>query len=94
VRNYIPAYKDVVEGGWSIGEIAAKSHDLEDKTFGIVGMRRIGQKTAMRLKGFDLNMLYYNLEPIGSINEYVSASAGRISVSSFRGATSLPSTLP
>jgi len=32
VRNFVPAYEDVVEGGWSIGEIAAKSHDLEDKT--------------------------------------------------------------
>src|SRR5829696_1036338 len=71
VRNFVPAYKDVVEGGWSIGEIAAKSHDLEDKTVGIVGMGRIGQKTAMRLKGFDINMLYYDLQPIGSINEYV-----------------------
>ena len=71
VRNFIPAYKDVVDGGWNIGEIAAKSHDLEDKTVGIVGMGRIGQKTAMRLKGFDVNMLYYDLQSIGSINEYV-----------------------
>ena len=22
VRNFIPAYRDIVEGGWSIGEIA------------------------------------------------------------------------
>jgi formate dehydrogenase len=71
VRNFIPAYEDVVNGGWSIGEIAAKSHDLENKTVGIVGMGRIGQKVAMRLKGFDVNMLYYDLAPIGSINEYV-----------------------
>jgi formate dehydrogenase len=71
VRNYIAAYQDVVDGGWSIGEITAKSHDLEDKTVGIIGMGRIGQKTAMRLKGFDVNILYYDLQPIGSINEYV-----------------------
>ena len=71
VRNFIPAYKDVINGGWSIGEIAAKSHDLEGKTVGIVGMGRIGQKVAMRLKPFDVNMLYYDLSPIGSINEYV-----------------------
>ena len=30
VRNYIPAYQDVVRGGWNIGEVAARSHDLED----------------------------------------------------------------
>ena len=71
VRNFIPAYKDVINGGWSIGEIAAKSHDLEGKTVGIVGMGRIGQKVAMRLKPFDVDMLYYDLSPIGSINEYV-----------------------
>jgi formate dehydrogenase len=71
VRNFIPAYKDVINGGWSIGEIAAKSHDLEGKTVGIVSMGRIGQKVAMRLKPFDVDMLYYDLSPIGSINEYV-----------------------
>src|ERR687885_31385 len=71
VRNFLLAYKDVVNGGWSIGEIAAKSHDLEGKTVGIVGMGRIGQKVAMRLKAFDVTMLYYDLSPIGSINEYV-----------------------
>jgi formate dehydrogenase len=38
VRNLISAHKDLVDGGWSIGEIAAKSRDLEDKTVGIVGM--------------------------------------------------------
>ena len=30
VRNYIPAYLEVIGGGWDIGRIAAKSHDLED----------------------------------------------------------------
>ena len=40
VRNYIPAYKDVVDGGWSVGEIAAGSHDLERKTIGVYGGAR------------------------------------------------------
>jgi len=70
VRNYIPAYKDVVDGGWSIGEIARKSHDLEDKTVGIVGMGRIGQKTAMRLKPFDVTMLYYDVTKLRTLDEY------------------------
>jgi formate dehydrogenase len=71
VRNYIPAYKDVVNGGWSIGEIARKSHDLEDKTVGLVGMGRIGQKTAMRLKNFDVRLLYYDVTKLSTINEYI-----------------------
>jgi len=59
VRNYIPAYKDVVGGGWSIGEIAARSYDLEGKTVGIYGAGRIGQLIALRLKPFGVETLYY-----------------------------------
>ena len=49
VRNYLPAYQEVVDGGWDIGKIAARSHHLEDKSVGIVGMGRIGQRVAARL---------------------------------------------
>ena len=52
VRNFVPAYKDVVDGGWSIGEIAAGSHDLEKKTVGVYGAGQIGQLIAARLKPF------------------------------------------
>ncbi len=58
VRNYIPAYNGVVDGGWSIGEIAARSHDLEHKTVGIYGAGRIGQLISLRLKPFDVETLY------------------------------------
>ena len=43
VRNYIPAYKQVLDGRWDIAEIAANAHDLEGKTVGVVGTGRIGQ---------------------------------------------------
>lgn len=59
VRNYIPAYRDVVDGGWSIGDIAARSYDLENKTVGIYGAGRIGQLIALRLKPFGVETLYY-----------------------------------
>lgn len=36
VRNYIPAYKQVLDGRWDIAEIAANAHDLEGKTVGVV----------------------------------------------------------
>jgi formate dehydrogenase len=42
VRNYIPAYKQVLDGKGDIAEIAAKALDLEDKVVGILGMGRIG----------------------------------------------------
>jgi formate dehydrogenase len=51
VRNYMPAYKQVLDGRWDIAEIAAKAHDLEDKVVGIIGVGRIGQRVCERLKG-------------------------------------------
>lgn len=69
VRNYLPAYEDVVDGGWSIGEIASRSHDLESKVVGIFGMGRIGQRTAARLKPFDVEMLYNDVRPLTTVEE-------------------------
>jgi formate dehydrogenase len=59
VRNYLPAYQQVVDGRWDIGEIAQRSWDLERKTVGIYGAGAIGQLIAIRLKAFDVETLYY-----------------------------------
>jgi formate dehydrogenase len=69
VRNFVPAYKDIVDGGWSIGEIAVRSHDLEEKTVGIYGAGQIGQLIAHRLKPFDVKMLYYKRSRLGTTEE-------------------------
>jgi formate dehydrogenase len=71
VRNYIPAYLDVVRGGWNIGPIAARSHDLEDMVVGIVGMGRIGQRVALRLRPFGVRVLYYDNRRMSTIEEEV-----------------------
>lgn len=71
VRNYIPSYKEVIDGGWDIGKIAAKAHDLEDKVVGIVGMGRIGQRVAARLKPFDVQTYYYDYRRLNTPEEQV-----------------------
>lgn len=71
VRNYIPGYLEVVHGGWDIAKVAARSHDLEDKTVGIVGMGRIGQRVALRLKPFDVKLLYYDNRRLTTAEEEV-----------------------
>ena len=71
VRNYIPSYKEVIDGGWDIGKIAAKSHDLEDKVVGIVGMGRIGQRVAARLKPFDVQIYYNDYRRLPLVEEQV-----------------------
>src|SRR5215831_8844321 len=71
VRNYIPAYKQVLDGEWDIAEIAANAHDLEGKTVGVIGTGRIGQRVCTRLKGFDIHLLYYNNFRLSTVEEYV-----------------------
>ena len=71
VRNYIPSYIEVTEGGWDIGKIAARSHDLEDKTVGITGMGRIGQRVAARLKPFDVHTYYFDYRRLNTSEEQV-----------------------
>ena len=59
VRNFVPAHAEARDGGWDVAAISAPAHDLEGKTVGIVGLGAIGARTALRLKGFDVRMLYY-----------------------------------
>ncbi len=71
VRNFVPAYLDVVGGGWDIAKIAGRSHDLEGKTVGIVGMGRIGQRVALRLRPFDVRVVYYDNRRLTTAEEEV-----------------------
>jgi formate dehydrogenase len=71
VRNYIPAYNQVINGRWDIAEIAAKAHDLEGKTVGVVGSGRIGQRVCVRLKPFDVTTLYYDNHRLTTVEEVV-----------------------
>ncbi|MGA9151576.1 MAG: NAD-dependent formate dehydrogenase [Candidatus Nitrosopolaris sp.] len=71
VRNYMPAYKQVLDGRWDIGEIAARTHDLENKVVGIIGMGRIGQRVCERLKAFNVKMIYYDYHRLSTAEEFV-----------------------
>jgi len=71
VRNYFPSYQEVIGGGWDIGKVAARSHDLEDKTVGIVGFGRIGQRVAARLKPFDVSLRYFDNRRLATVEEQV-----------------------
>jgi len=58
VRNYHPAYKQVVEGEWDIAAIADRAWDLEGKQVGTVAAGRIGHRVLKRLKPFDCKLHY------------------------------------
>jgi formate dehydrogenase len=58
VRNYIPSYKWVVEGGWNIADCVSRSYDLEGMQVGTVAAGRIGTAVLRRLKAFDVGLHY------------------------------------
>jgi formate dehydrogenase len=58
VRNYIPSYQCVVEGGWNIADCVSRSYDLEGMQVGTVAAGRIGSAVLRRLKPFDVKLHY------------------------------------
>ena len=58
VRNYIPSYQWVVDGGWNIADCVSRSYDLEGMAVGTVGAGRIGTAALRRLKAFDVELHY------------------------------------
>src|ERR1700759_846469 len=58
VRNYIPSYQVVVDGGWNIADCAARSYDLEGMQVGTVAAGRIGLAVLRRLAPFDMVLHY------------------------------------
>ena len=58
VRNYIPSYQWVVNGGWNIADCVSRSYDLEGMAVGTVGSGRIGTAVLRRLKPFDVKLHY------------------------------------
>ncbi len=58
VRNYIPSYKIVVEGGWNIADAVSRSYDLEGMQVGTVAAGRIGSAVLRRLKPFEVGLHY------------------------------------
>jgi formate dehydrogenase len=58
VRNYIPSYKWVIDGGWNIADCVACSYDLEAMEVGTVAAGRIGLAVLRRLQPFDVKLHY------------------------------------
>jgi formate dehydrogenase len=58
VRNYIPSYKWVIDGGWNIADCVERAYDLEAMDVGTVAAGRIGLAVLRRLKPFDVKLHY------------------------------------
>ena len=64
VRNYIPSYKIVVDGGWNIADAVQRSYDLEGMQVGTVAAGRIGLAVLRRLQPFDVGLHYMDRHPL------------------------------
>ena len=58
VRNYIPSYQWVVNGGWNIADSVERAYDLEGMNVGTVAAGRIGLAVLRRLKPFGVKLHY------------------------------------
>jgi formate dehydrogenase len=58
VRDYLPAHRIAVDGGWNIADAVSRSYDLEGMQVGTFGAGRIGSAVLRRLKPFDVGLHY------------------------------------
>jgi len=58
VRNYIPSYQTVIDGGWNIADCVSRAYDLEGMQVGTIGAGRIGSAVLRRLKAFEVGLHY------------------------------------
>jgi formate dehydrogenase len=58
VRNYLPSYQWVLDGGWNIADCVSRSYDLEGMQVGTVAAGRIGSAVLRRLKPFEVGLHY------------------------------------
>jgi len=60
VRNYLPSYQQVLDGGWNIADCVQRSYDLEGMHVGTIASGRIGLAVLRRLAPFDVHLHYYD----------------------------------
>jgi formate dehydrogenase len=58
VRNYMPSYRTVIDGGWNIADCVARSYDVEGMQVGTVAAGRIGLGVLRRMAPFDVGLHY------------------------------------
>ena len=58
VRNFVPTYKIICDGGWNIADAVMRSYDIEGMAVGTVAAGRIGLRVLRLLKPFDCKLMY------------------------------------
>lgn len=58
VRDYLPQYKIVLDGGWNIADAVSRSYDIEGMDVGVFAAGRIGRAVLERLAPFGVKLHY------------------------------------
>lgn len=58
VRNYIPSYLQIVNGGWNVADCVSRAYDIEGMHIGTVAAGRIGLRVLRHMKPFG-TVLHY-----------------------------------
>jgi len=56
------AHQKMLEGNWTQGELLNVAADLSGKTWGLVGLGRIGREVATRAQAFGAHIVYYDVK--------------------------------
>src|SRR5438132_2793645 len=60
-KHLTEAHNALKEGRWIHGQLRPICLMVEEKRVGIVGLGRIGREVAKRLRGFDADLVYYDI---------------------------------
>jgi len=60
LRRLIETHRRTAQGEWTQREMMQKTYELNGKTWGIIGLGRIGREVAKRVKAFNVKIMYYD----------------------------------
>jgi len=62
LKKLVYHHNNVVAGTWRASDFALiRTYELEGKRLGIIGLGNIGKKVARRVRGFDMDVRYYDV---------------------------------
>ena len=60
LRRLVEAHERTTRGEWAQREMMWKTFELNGKTWGVIGLGRIGREVATRVRAFNVKLIYYD----------------------------------